>query len=52
MYTGGRNMAALPEIDHGSLCFECPLNTECGTALMPGLVLSCGKKQQATKKEA
>ena len=51
MYTGGHNMAGEREIDKISLCFDCPLNTECGTALMPGFVISCGKKPKA-KNEA
>lgn len=47
MYMGGSNMTREPEIDKISLCFDCPLNAECGTALMPGFVISCGKKPKA-----
>ena len=44
----GYNMADESEIDTGSLCIDCPLNKECGTALMLGIVLSCGKRLKAT----
>jgi hypothetical protein len=36
-----------------SLCQDCPLKDTCGTAKMPGIILSCGKraKYEAPMKE-
>lgn len=40
-------MAEESNTDRESLCVSCPLNKGCGTALMPGIVLSCSKRLKA-----